>query len=128
MEEKKKALEIQVGGSHYKRMGIQPFEYAHANRLGACEFTVVKYVTRWREKGGLEDLKKAKHCIDILIELETREREAAISIAPPTCSDVDEDDGLERLLTPEDFKQVFQESGAIQGWHQTLPKMGKEQK
>lgn len=67
----------QVGGTHYTKLKIQPIEYVHANNLGYCEGSVIKYVSRWRDKGGLEDLRKAKHFIDILIELETR-GEAAI--------------------------------------------------
>lgn len=66
------ALGTQVGGSHYKDMKIQPIEYCQLNRLGYCESNVVKYVSRWRQKNGVEDLKKAKHCLDLLIELEER--------------------------------------------------------
>lgn len=65
-------LETQVGGAHYKDLAIQPVEYIHANGLGYCEGCVVKYVTRWRAKGGIADLEKARHFIDLLIELETR--------------------------------------------------------
>lgn len=63
-------LDKQVGGSHYKDKGIQPIIYIHANNLGFCEGNVVKYVTRWREKNGIADLEKAKHYIELLIELE----------------------------------------------------------
>ena len=65
------ALDTQVGGDHYKSMPIQPMEYSMANNLDACQHTVVKYVTRFREKGGVQDLQKAKHVIDMLIEFET---------------------------------------------------------
>ena len=64
------ALEVQVAGSHYKNKAIQPVQYIHANGIGFFEGNVIKYVTRWREKGGVKDLEKAKHYIDILIELE----------------------------------------------------------
>ena len=64
------ALQSQVGGSHYKGMAIQPFEYIHKNGLGFAEGCVVKYVSRWRVKNGLEDLKKARHFLDLLIEAE----------------------------------------------------------
>jgi hypothetical protein len=47
----------------------QPWDYIAANGLGFFEGNVVKYVTRWRSKGGLEDLYKARHYIDKLIEL-----------------------------------------------------------
>jgi hypothetical protein len=65
------ALDVQTGGSHYKDLKIQPVEYIHANDLGFCEGSVVKYITRWRAKNGIEDLKKARHFIDLLIELES---------------------------------------------------------
>ena len=52
--------------------GIQPIEYIHANNLSFCEGNVVKYVTRWREKGGEADLRKAIHYLELLIQLETK--------------------------------------------------------
>lgn len=64
------ALDVQVGGAHYKDRKIQPIEYIHANGLGYCEGAIVKYITRWRDKNGLEDLNKIKHYVDLLIELE----------------------------------------------------------
>jgi hypothetical protein len=64
------ALTKQVGGAHYRDKGIQPIIYIHANNLGFCEGNVVKYVTRWREKNGVADLKKAIHYLELLIELE----------------------------------------------------------
>ena len=67
------AKDIQFGGSHYKNMAIQPVEYIHRNALGFCEGSVIKYVSRWRAKGGVEDLKKARHFIDLLIEMEAGE-------------------------------------------------------
>jgi len=65
------ALARQVGGNHYNKLKIQPLEYALENNLGICEHAVVKYISRWRDKGGIEDLKKAKHYIDILIDRTT---------------------------------------------------------
>ncbi len=66
------ALDKQVNGDHYKSQAIQPVEFIHANGLGFCEGNVVKYVTRWRAKGGVADLEKAKHYLELLIELESR--------------------------------------------------------
>lgn len=66
------ALEVQVAGSHYKNKAIQPVQYIHANGIGFFEGNVIKYVTRWRDKGGVADLNKAKHYIELLIELECR--------------------------------------------------------
>lgn len=62
------SLDTQIGGDHYKELSIQPIEYILANKLGFCEGNVVKYITRYKSKNGLEDLKKAKHYIDMLIE------------------------------------------------------------
>lgn len=66
------ALATQVGGSHYKDMAIQPMEYSMANKLDACQHTAIKYISRFRQKNGIQDLEKAKHVIDMLIEFETR--------------------------------------------------------
>lgn len=63
-------IKIQIGGDHYKKYKIQPVEYIHANNLDFFQGSVVKYITRFRDKNGIEDLKKAKHFIDLLIELE----------------------------------------------------------
>ena len=65
------SLDVQIGGGHYKELAIQPVEYIHKNNLGFIEGCVVKYVTRWRDKGGLNDLRKAVHFLQILIELES---------------------------------------------------------
>jgi hypothetical protein len=73
------ALDKQVSGSHYKDKGIQPIIYIHANNLGFCEGNVVKYVTRWREKGGVADLRKAIHYIELLIQLETEQSQPPAS-------------------------------------------------
>ena len=60
----------QVAGKHYKDKAVQPWDYIYANNL--CYFTgnCVKYVSRWKDKGGVDDLKKARHYLDKLIELE----------------------------------------------------------
>jgi hypothetical protein len=66
------ALDVQVDGNHYKDQAIQPVEYIHANGIGYMEGNVIKYVSRWRKKNGIKDLEKAKHYIELLIELENR--------------------------------------------------------
>jgi hypothetical protein len=58
---------MQVGGSHYKDMGIQPVEFILANGLGFCEGNVVKYICRYRQKGGIQDLEKVIHYTKLLI-------------------------------------------------------------
>ena len=66
------ALSRQEGGDHYKSMAIQPFEYITRNGIGFAEGCVIKYVSRWKTKGGVEDLKKAKHFLELLIEAEAK--------------------------------------------------------
>lgn len=61
---------VQVGGDHYKTKAIQPWDYISANKLGYFEGNIVKYVSRWREKGGVADLEKAAHYLQKLIEQE----------------------------------------------------------
>ena len=63
-----KALDKQVGGNHYKDLKIQPVEYILENGLGFLEGNVVKYITRHKAKNGIEDVKKAKHYCEMLIE------------------------------------------------------------
>ena len=75
-EKSKSAWDNQIGGNYYKK-GIQPMEYSMKNGLDALQHTIIKYVTRFRDKNGLQDLHKAKHCIEMLIEYE--EKELAIS-------------------------------------------------
>ena len=70
VQDRLSAWDTQVGGSHYKELEIQPMEYSMRNKLDALQHTIVKYVTRFRSKGGVADLEKAKHCIDMLIEHE----------------------------------------------------------
>lgn len=65
-----KPMGLQIGGKHYKAMKIQPVEYIHANQIPFMEGSIIKYISRWRQKNGLQDLLKAKHFIDLLIELE----------------------------------------------------------
>ena len=60
----------QVGGNHYKDCKIQPIEYIYANNLTYAEGNVIKYVTRSRRKGGRKDLEKAKHYIEMILEME----------------------------------------------------------
>lgn len=67
-----KALEQQIGGSHYKEFVIQPIEFIIKNRFSFPQGNVIKYISRYNREGGkkLEDLLKAKHYIDLIIELE----------------------------------------------------------
>jgi hypothetical protein len=64
------ALKSQIGGNHYSKLKIQPVEYIHGNNIPFIEGSCIKYLTRWRDKGGVRDLEKVKHFIDLLIEME----------------------------------------------------------
>ena len=61
----------QVGGDHYKSNAIQPWTYIISNELGYLEGNIIKYTTRWRRKGGIQDLEKVIHYAQKLIEVET---------------------------------------------------------
>jgi len=63
----KTPLEKQVGGQHYKDMAIQPVEFILANELGFCEGNIIKYTCRYKQKGGIEDLRKVIHYAELLI-------------------------------------------------------------
>jgi hypothetical protein len=63
-----KPSDIQVGGDHYKKFKIQPYEFITLNGIGFLEGCVIKRMCRHGSKNGLEDLLKAKHEIDLLIQ------------------------------------------------------------
>ena len=63
------ANETQVGGDHYKEKAIQPWDFITANNMGFLEGNIIKYVSRHKSKNGVEDLKKARHYLDKLIEV-----------------------------------------------------------
>jgi len=64
------ALDEQVGGIHYKDLAIQPIEYIFRNNLSFPQANVVKYITRYKDKNGAEDVKKAIHYYQLILELE----------------------------------------------------------
>jgi len=63
-----KSFKKQVGGNHYKKYKIQPVEFIVKNNIGFCEGNIIKYILRFKEKGGVQDLLKAKHYIELLID------------------------------------------------------------
>lgn len=69
------ALSQQVGGSHYKSLPIQPVEYCQRNKLGFCESSAIKYISRWKDKGGIQDIDKAIHFLNLLKEIESKDDE-----------------------------------------------------
>lgn len=69
-EESTKAMSVQEGGDHYKDMPIQPIEYIHVNNLDYLAGNVVKYISRHKKKNGAEDVKKAIHYCQLILELQ----------------------------------------------------------
>lgn len=67
---KKPASSLQIGGNHYKSYAIQPAEFIHKNKLGFLEGNIIKYVCRHGAKHGREDLEKARHYLELLLEWE----------------------------------------------------------
>lgn len=70
------ANDKQVGGSHYKSRAIQPWDYIAGNNIPYLEGCAIKYLSRWRDKGGVADLEKAKHYIEKLIEMNSQPDQA----------------------------------------------------
>lgn len=68
------ALSTQEGGNHYKRFKIQPVEFAHANKMPFLEANAFKYICRHSFKNGIEDLRKARHYLELIAELEYGEK------------------------------------------------------
>jgi len=71
-DEKDELLQQAPASKHYKHLKIEPIEYIHANNLPFAEGSIIKYVTRWKDKGGIEDLKKAKFYIEYLLAQEEK--------------------------------------------------------
>lgn len=66
------AFNKQEGGDHYKDMVIQPFEFLRANNVPHAEGEAIYRLLRWRQKGGIEDLRKVIHTVELMIEHEER--------------------------------------------------------
>lgn len=88
-----KSNDVQHGGDHYRTKAVQPWDYIHRNGIGYLEGNAIKYLSRWREKGGLQDLLKAKHYVEKLIEeceAESRPPEPTSFDKDPCDHDIDE--------------------------------------
>ena len=66
----KQSMKKQVGGNHYSKFVIQPTEFIYKNNIPFIEGCAIKYLCRWRDKGGIQDLDKAIHFIEMLKELQ----------------------------------------------------------
>lgn len=76
------ALNRQVAGNHYKKFIIQPVEFCHVNSIPYIEATAIKYLCRWRDKGGFEDLDKVIHFVELLKDLEEKKLDREPKQAP----------------------------------------------
>lgn len=92
------ALDKQIGGDHYKDFTIQPVEFIHRNGIDFLSGNVIKYICRWKSKGGLNDLEKAKHYIELLMELSDTEKFNKNIIYCKSCSHQINDDELNYSL------------------------------
>lgn len=70
IEDAARASKKQVAGDHYSSLAIQPGEFIHRNGIGFLEGNVIKYVCRHKKKNGKQDLEKAIHYLQLLIEWE----------------------------------------------------------
>lgn len=69
MKSSTNSLKKQIGGNHYKHYKIQPAAFCEMNNIPFIEGSIIKYACRWRDKNGIEDLKKIIHYAEILIDL-----------------------------------------------------------
>jgi hypothetical protein len=83
MMELSEANSIQHGGDHYKKKAIQAWDFIESNGNGFLDGNAIKYLARWRDKNGIEDLKKARHYVDKLIEVETAKQS---QVSPRECN------------------------------------------
>ena len=84
------SYDTQVGGDHYKDMKIQPSEFINKNKMQFAEGNAIKYICRHQKKGGKQDLEKAKHYIDMIIERDYGdEAEMSKTFTPSVDSGVD---------------------------------------
>ena len=70
------ALDTQVGGAHYKEIPVQPIEIMYMYNTTPAVGKALKYILRYRDKNGAQDLEKAIHCLQIAIELEYNNKES----------------------------------------------------
>jgi len=71
------ANDKQISGNHYKKNGIQPWDYVIANNMGYLEGSAIKYITRWKDKNGVDDIRKAIHFLEKLIETQVAVKQTA---------------------------------------------------
>ena len=95
------ALDLQEGGDHYRTLAIQPVEFVMRNRWDFCAGCILKYLVRYRRKGGLSDLRKARHFVEL---------RAAISAEPiegPPAISMRAFIGANRIPVPHDARALL---------------------
>lgn len=68
------AFDKQEGGDHYRNMKSQPFGFVRDNNIGHAEGEAIYRLLRWRDKGGIADLKKVIHTVELIIEYEEKRK------------------------------------------------------
>jgi len=100
-----RANDVQIGGDHYRKRAIQHWDFVIANRIPYMEAQVMKYTFRWQDKAGLSDLRKARHFLDKLIEVEEERLREAVRIAEQL------DNAGEPI--PHEFRALFDREGVV---------------
>jgi hypothetical protein len=72
------ANDRQVGGSHYKKGGEEHWDRAYRLDYDIFQYIITKWIERWRDKGGIQDLEKARHALEKYIEVAKAEELAAV--------------------------------------------------
>lgn len=98
------ANDKQVGGNHYKKQATQPWDFITDNAIPFLEGNAIKYISRWRDKGGLEDLRKAQHYLEKIIENEEKRLELELVKELST-------DPTRILVHPSNIAQQFRRYG-----------------
>ena len=113
-----KPLDIQIGGNHYKDMAIQPIEYTMKNNLNFCQGNIVKYISRYKSKNGIEDLKKAKHYIDLLIAHEEGINKVSQQVQGiESCFDIKDNDSKIWYATKIGVESLLKGHKPVDGFH-----------
>ena len=110
----------QVGGDHYSKMKIQPAEFVNKNKMLFAEGNAIKYICRHINKGGKQDLEKAKHYIDMIIERDYGDETQKSQVFTPSIEEsvdlgityeglsISDDEGLPQDKTEDEIKVSYE--------------------
>lgn len=113
-----KATEKQVGGEHYKKLAIQPMEYSIKNNLDPLQASVIKYVTRHKDKAGRVDIEKAMHCLELILEMQypqTSPSPEELEKCLKDCASNARFEPVRTPFTPESYKTQSAPAGTCSG-------------